>query len=696
MSNDLDMSQYLDLFLQEAEEQLSILEQETVKLESDPTTDRLNLIFRAAHTLKGSSRAMGFLNFGDVTHEMENVLDLLRSGQLTVDREVADALLQSLDALMAIRDQIAEGQGDAYDAAELTARLERIAKGGSAAPAASVEAPKAATTEMARPALESEVEEALKATIAAGAKVYETTIVLTEECLMKYVRVFMTLNAVQEQGEVLHTVPGHEALEDESFERQFTLYFQSTEAEADLLRKLRGIGDVQSLHFAPWSPAEASAPQPEAPAAEDKAPASPTAAAKPEVAAPAAPTTPAKKAETNQTVRVDVARLDSLMNLVGELVIDRTRISQIGAQLAAKYEMDENIEALAESVGHIHRITSDLQDEIMKARMLPIETVFARFPRMIRDLASKLNKQVKLEMKGGETELDRSVIEVIGDPLIHILRNSVDHGIESPERRLEAGKPAEGTVHLSARHEENHIVIEIQDDGGGIDVQRIKAKAIKQNLITAEAADRMSDKDILQFIFHGGFSTAEVVSDVSGRGVGMDIVRSNLQNLGGLIDLDTVLGHGTKFTLRLPLTLAIIRGLLVKVAGVVFVIPLGSVVETLHLASSEIKSIVSKEVVLIRGVTTPIIRLRDRLRMSGSCDQQAEDSCYVVVVGLAEKRAGLVVDSLVGEQEVVIKSLSRYCGEGAGVSGATILGNGSVALITDVNSLFGLDHQGDI
>jgi two-component system chemotaxis sensor kinase CheA len=372
------------------------------------------------------------------------------------------------------------------------------------------------------------------------------------------------------------------------------------------------------------------------------------------------------------------------MNLVGELVIDRTRIAQIGADLALRYS-DRQVDDLGETVSHIARITSDLQDQIMKARMLPIETVFNRFPRVVRDLAQKLNKEIKLDLIGGETELDRSVIEVIGDPLLHILRNSVDHGVEMPDEREQVGKPRSGTVTVSAKHQENHIVIEIRDDGKGINTERVKQKAVEAGLVTADAAAKLSDKEALQFIFHSGLSTAAEVSEVSGRGVGMDIVRSNIQKLGGLIDLESVVGEGTRFSLRLPLTLAIIRGLLVNVAETVFVLPLGSVVETLLIDNKEIQHINQKEVVVIRGVTTPLVRMREVFGIQG--DYKTPDSFYVVIVGLAEQRMGLIVDRLVGEQEVVIKSLSRFCGDVPGVSGATILGDGNVALIADINGI---------
>lgn len=658
------MTQYLDLFLQEAEEQLEILEQETLKLERDPTQDRLSLIFRAAHTLKGSSRAMGYVNFANLTHEMENVLDQLRAGQLQVTTEIANALLSCLDNLNEIKTNIADGQGDNVDCSILIAKLQAFA---------GAEQPVSAATAAAEPAVDiqvsAETAEALSAALTQN-PVFQAQFKLRADCVMKFVRAFMAISIVQDGGELLASVPNTEMLEEEQFELDFALFFHHTDSIEMLNTKFAGVGELDDYGVKAWTSSEKTGdPAPKAPAAGQTE------------------SNTTKKADTGQTVRVDVARLDELMNLVGELVIDRTRVAQIGSMLASKYDYDENIEALGETVGHITRITADLQDQIMKARMLPIETVFNRFPRMVRDLAQKVGKEINLELTGGETELDRSVIEVIGDPLLHILRNSIDHGIEVPEDRTKAGKPVSGNVTVSARHQENHIVIEIVDDGRGIDHIRVRDKAVQSGFVTKESAERMSEKECLQFIFTSGLSTAAEVSEVSGRGVGMDIVRSNIQKLGGIIDVETTIGQGTKFSLRLPLTLAIIQGLLVKVSGVVYVLPLGSVIETLNVQPHQIQSVHRQEVIVIRGMTTPLVRLRNVFTTRNFVEEATRESLYVVIVGLAEQRIGLVVDSLIGEQEVVIKSLSRFCGDVTGVSGATILGNGNVALIVDVNGI---------
>ncbi|MCE2938475.1 MAG: chemotaxis protein CheW [Armatimonadota bacterium] len=689
MSAELDMSQYVDLFLQEADEQIEILEQETLKLEEDPTSERLQIIFRAAHTLKGSSRAMGFAGMAELTHEMENVLDQLREGRLLVSTEIADALLQCQDELRQMVVSIREGNGDQGDCSALVAQLQGFVNG-SSAPLARDAAPAAASgpKEESLP-LSHELVDTLKQA-AEQSPIRQLRVRLNAECVMKFARAYMVTGVLTEVAELLATVPSVEDLEEEKFSLQFIALFQGGPTDDELLAQLKGISEIDSLVLSPWT-AEAT---PELTVASNEAELAPAAPAAP--VAPAAPAAPAAKAPSmdankqaasvsGQTVRVDVTRLDALMNLIGELVIDRTRIAQIGSELGSKFS-DPNIDALEETVSHIARITSDLQDQIMKARMMPIETVFNRFPRVVRDLAQKLGKDVKLELVGGETELDRSVIEVIGDPLLHILRNSVDHGLEDPDTREQLGKPRQGRVLVKACHQDNHIVIEISDDGRGIDAERIRKKAVEKGLLTKDQAERMTEREALQYIFSSGFSTAAEVSEVSGRGVGMDIVRSNLQRLGGLIDLETEVGKGSRFVLRLPLTLAIIRGLLTNVGEQVIVLPLGSVVETLLVEAASIQSVNRNEVIVLRGQTLPLVRLNEMFAIH-SREDSTEDGQYVVVVGLAERRIGLAVDGLVGEKEVVIKSLSRFCGEVPGISGATILGDGNVALIADVNGI---------
>jgi two-component system chemotaxis sensor kinase CheA len=390
--------------------------------------------------------------------------------------------------------------------------------------------------------------------------------------------------------------------------------------------------------------------------------------------------------QTLQSVRIDVKVLDNLMNIVEELVIDRSRISRVGKVLTAKYEGDEIIQELSETSNHIIKIINELQENIMKVRMVPISTIFSRFPRLVRDLAQKQQKNLDFSVEGGETELDRSIIEQIRDPLLHLLRNAVDHGVEPPGVRRSAGKPETATVKLDARQEQGNIVITLQDDGKGIDTSKLKAVSIKRGLVTEENAAAMSEADAVNLIFIPGLSTAEKATEVSGRGVGMDIVRTNIENLGGSITIETNLGKGTKFTIRLPLTVAIVQGLLISSGGATYIMPLGSVVETLTVAGADIKTINQREVIRLRDSIVPIMGLENVLGRQGSRVKLGEHN-LIVVIKAGERLAGLVVDNLMERQEIVVKPLGSYLGDIEGISGATILGDGRVALILDAASL---------
>src|SRR5581483_5240474 len=634
-----DMSQYLGVFLDEASEQLELLEQDILKLETEPSQELLQEIFRAAHTLKGSSRAMNFVAMGELTHAMEDVFDKLRQNELEVSSALIDALFQGLDTLKAMRDEIAAGGNSRIETTEQTARLRAVLEGNalpaaSAPPRGSAPASGSAAAEAAFKIALSDTEAmALREAQAAGCTAFGLKVRIAPDCVMKSVRALMVLQALERVASVLAIYPGEEALENEEFDNEFEIMLVSQEGAEAVRAVAGGITEITEGLVRPWTqdeeaspakPAEATNAAPESAApVETPAPAPEPLAVVDERVADVGPggrgkppeeiqkAAAEKKATPQaQTVRVDVSRLDNLLNLVGELVIDRTRIAQLGGRFEQAFGFNDLIESLNEAAAHVGRISDELQEEIMKARMLPIDNVFNRFPRMIRDLAQKLGKEVDFIVEGRETELDRSVIEAIGDPLIHMLRNSVDHGIEMPDEREKAGKPRTGTVWLRARHEENHIVIEIQDDGKGMDPDKLRANAVKKGLMTQEAANRLTDKEAVHLIFASGFSTAQVVSDVSGRGVGMDIVKSNLQRLGALIDIESKVGVGSTFTVKLPLTLAIIRGLLVTVHGCVYAIPLTSVIETIKVDASSVHIVNHCEVIVQRGKTLPIVRLR--------------------------------------------------------------------------------------
>ena len=821
---DSDMSQYLDVFLDEGREQLALLETNVLEMErGNHTPEMLQVLFRAAHTLKGSSRAMGFLAIGDLTHEMENILDALRLDQLQVTTPIVNALLDCLDALAALVDSVGQSGTDTgaadKDIPALVARLNalRTAPGTTDAGANLVFVPdgheegrtqgsplqpfplaeheqasletaleagltayritvtlssdclmKSVRAWMVLSALEplgtvlasdpgedaleaeefgqsfrllfaaetpvarleaalrqiSEVEAALmqpwegaveaptfpqtqedagfplaahemvgmSAALDAGLSLYQISVTLAPDCLMKSVRAWMTLSALEPLGTVLAADPGEDALEAEEFGQSFRLLFAAETPRTQIEAALGAISELEAAAVQPWrppaaSPASLSPALPTAKPAQDVLPPSRPAQDKP--AAVDKPATSDKPAAA-QTIRVEVSRLDSLLNLVGELVIERAQIQRLGADLHRRYPRDEEAAQIGETTHRVARITAELQDQIMKARMLPIDGVFQRMPRMVRDLAQKTGKEVRFEMSGGETELDRTMLEVLSDPLIHLLRNSVDHGIEPPDARAQAGKPAAGRVTLAARHEENHIVIEIEDDGRGMDPARLKESAVRKGLLSEAAAAAMSERDALGLIFASGFSTAAVLSDISGRGVGMDIVRSNLEKVGGRILTDSELGRGSRFTIHLPLTLAIVRAVLVQSGGGTYVLPLGSVAEMLRLGMDKGETgrriLGGQAVISLRGRTIPLVNLSDLL--SGSSEatrpERIAEEAYVVVVGAGSRQVGLCVDALVGEQEVVIKSLGTLLGDIPGLSGATILGDGRVALIVDV------------
>ncbi|GIV16918.1 MAG: chemotaxis protein CheA [Armatimonadota bacterium] len=695
----MDTSEYIALFLEEAAEQINILEQDILLLEQSPSQDVLNEIFRAAHTLKGSSRAMGFTAMGELTHAMEDVFDALRKGELSVSTEMVNRLFDALDTLKAMRDQIAEVGASDIVCDELVQSLRDILN---------VSSPSHApvpmhTHESKQPitslTLQEHQREAALTAMDNGLQVYHFTVRLAEDTLMKSVRALMVLQAIDASGAaVIASHPDEDALDNEQFDLSFELLV-ATDKPIDQLRQvLLQISEIRDVEVSPWqggpgdSPAQTTTVTVPSPALSEQPP---TEEKRSQIPQPAASPgdgdkTAGRAQAVSQTVRVDVARLDTLLNLVGELVIDRTRIAQLGREFEARFQHDDLVDSLLEAAGHIGRITDELQEHIMKARMLPIEHVFNRFPRMIRDLAQKFGKEVRLVMEGQETELDRSVIEIISDPLIHMLRNSVDHGIEPPDERESLGKPRQGTIRLSARHEENYILIEIEDDGKGMDPAHLREVAVRKGVLTRDAAERLSDKEALHLIFAPGFSTAKEVTEVSGRGVGMDIVRSNVQRVGGLVEVDSTPGKGTRFSIRLPLTLAIIRALLVRVAGQVYAIPLSSVLETLKIYPEIVQFVGRRPAIVLRGRTLPLVSLQAHFygKDFGALSYLSEQPMFVVVVGLGERQLGLVVNHLIGEQEIVIKSLSRYLGEISGVSGATILGDGRVALILEVADLF--------
>lgn len=702
MTSDFDVSQYMGLFLDEAEEQLQILDESIIVLEHDKENmDLLNKIFRAAHTLKGSSASMGFDNIARLTHAMESVLDRLRHRDLAVTTEIANLLLESLDNLRLLINNVASGGEGDQDVSQLIDKLKKVAQGKAVempettslkAESGQPEKTQKGTAQVTAPAyvLDDVETNVIQAALIKGFNVWHIEVKLVSDCLMKAARAYIVFNNLKDVGEVVKTIPTTQEIEEEKFDDTFEIFLISKEDAYVINDIIKSISEIDEVSITPVNIDKDVAPQVLAPdtwqvgAKSLESDVSQKVSDVFENKISEKPVTPVK----TQTVRVDVQRLENLMNLVGELVIDRTRLLDVGGGLKNQLGSGDLIETLEEVSVHIGRITTDLQEEIMKARMFPIEQVFNRFPRMVRDLAQKANKEVEFIVEGKETELDRTVIEEIGDPLIHLLRNAIDHGIELPEERIALGKPAQGKVHLKAFHQENQIVITVEDDGRGMDPDKIRSTAVEKGIISAEAAARLSDREAINLIFSAGFSTATVISDISGRGVGMDIVRAHIEKINGIIDIDSVYGKGTRFTIKLPLTLAINRSLLVYLGERVFAFPLSSVVEIINVERKNIQRVQRREVVMVRGEVLPILKLSKLLEISDDNEQEPE-RFPVVVCGISEKRVGFVVDSLIGEQEIVIKSLGDYIGQVPGLAGATIMGDGRVALILDVRGLVG-------
>lgn len=679
----MDTNQYMEMFLDESREHLDSLDDGLMTLEKDPSElSILNDIFRNAHTLKGMSATMGYTKIAELTHDMENILDALRKEQMEVTEDIVDTLLKCGDSLRQMVESIGEGGSeDVVDISEVAAKLSALLKGEStsAAPAAAPSPAKAAPAELDNSMEYSDTDrEVIKKAKDSGLQAFHVKVTLVENCILKSARSYMVMNTLDQMGDVIKSVPPAEDLEQEKFEHSFDVAVV-TDAEAKAIEEaLMSISEIEKVEVTD------AAKEMEAAAAPSPAPAAnalPVPAAS-KAAVPADKKTkalaPEKKLKSGQSVRVDIEKLDTLLNLVGELVINKVRLGQIGTT--------HRLTELTETLEQMDRVTTDLQTVVMKVRMVPVGQVFNRFPRMVRDLAKELDKDINLTIEGEETELDRTVIDEIGDPLMHLLRNSLDHGVEHPDEREAKGKPRTGEVGLIARHEGNNVVIMVTDDGSGIDAEVIRRKAVEKGMISQDEADNLSDADAVRLIFLPGFSTAEKITDVSGRGVGMDVVRSKIESLGGHVDVETKIDEGSVFKIKLPLTLAIIQALLVRVEQEMYAIPLGSIDRTINITQEDIKTVQNKEVIVLRGQIIPIIRLGDVLNVPRE-EGEEHDDIFVVVVHIGERKAGIVVDTLIGQQEIVIKTLGKLLAGLKVISGATVLGDGRVALILDVSAL---------
>ncbi|WP_458352856.1 chemotaxis protein CheW [Peribacillus frigoritolerans] len=678
----MDMNQYLEVFIEESKEHLQTCSEQLLVLEKNPEDlSIVNEIFRSAHTLKGMSATMGYEDLANLTHKMENVLDAIRNSQIVLSPELFDVIFLAVDDLEAMVMSIAEGGDGKRNVMGVVHQLEMIEKGESPVSSTIAEVAVASAVLEKEEMTVGEYDEfewtVLQQSKNQGFNSFEISIALREDCLLKAARVFMVFEVLEKSGEVIKSQPPVELLEEEQFDQRFTITMVTTESSDEIKSKIMKVSevdqvvvnalDLEHLRYAAHSKEDKGT---EIPKQETNNVELPTEYDDKKKQAPV-------KAASSKTIRVNIERLDILMNLFEELVIDRGRLDQISSDL-------DNQE-LHETVERMSRITSDLQTIVLNMRMVPVETVFNRFPKMVRQLARDLNKKVNLEINGAETELDRTVIDEIGDPLVHLIRNAMDHGIETPEERLAKGKDEEGKILLKAYHSGNHVFIEIEDDGAGINKDRVLNKALSNGLLTKETANTLTDKQIYELIFASGFSTAASISDVSGRGVGLDVVKNTIESLGGSVTIDSKENEGSIFLIQLPLTLSIISVMLVAIQNEKYAIPLSSIIETAIIKKADIMNAHNQQVIDFRGKVLPLLFLKDIFEVPIS--QEEEESLSVVIVRKGDKLAGLVVDSFIGQLEIVLKSLGNYLTSAFAISGATILGDGQVALIIDCNTL---------
>jgi len=696
----MDVSQYLEIFIEETKEHLQSLNEQLLIIEREPeNVNTINEIFRAAHSLKGMAGTMGYKRMQRLTHDMENVFSEIRNGKMKVTSALIDVLFKGIDALESYLSNIqADANEGTEDYEDIIKALNDILNTGLGKTIQVVE------EKVSNTSTESVQDESMndimkfkycnfeefekKAIVKAGMlglNVIGLTIYIQEYCVLKGARAFMVNRNLEEIGEIIKLYPNAQDLEDEKYDLQYSAFLITNEKLDKVKSIAANVSEVKEVvaDYVKLSDEDIATYTAAINNDESGVTAQNTKVTKDSNSLKAG-NTPAKQAAkpvANRSVRVDIEKLDVLMNLVSELIIAKNGLLAISG---SENKMN-NYTGFHEQMEYLERITTNLHESVMKTRMVPIESVVNRFPRMIRDLVKSLDKKMELYMTGEETELDRTVIDEIGDPLMHLLRNAADHGLESNEQREKAGKDPVGSIFLDAYQDGNNVVIEVRDNGGGIDVSKVRKKAIEKGTITEEQAETMTDKDFIDLLFRPSFSTAEVISDVSGRGVGLDVVKTKIEALGGDIEANTKLGEGSNFIIRLPLTLAIIQALMVEIGIEKYAIPLGSIQTIEDIAYSDIKYVQSKEVINLRGKVIPIIHLGEILDAPPREDKPS--SLTVVIVKKGERQAGMVIDQLIGQQEIVIKSIGKYITNNKLISGATILGDGEVALILDVNTL---------
>ena len=706
----MDVSQYLEIFIDETSEHLQNLSDCIMELEKDPENmDTINEIFRAAHSLKGMAGTMGFKRMQRLTHDMENVFQEVRSEKVKVTSSMIDLLFKCLDAIEGYLDNVKASSDEGTEDNELIIKelndFIAAEDGAAAAPAQAEPKKEEAPAQTAGGddkkyfefGLSESEKDKIKQAEEGGAHIYGMTIYIQKECLLKAARAFLVFKAVEEFGEILVYNPSSQDIEDEKFDCDFSIFIASDEPYEKIAEAAKSVSEIDKVVGEEVKYETLAAKQEKADAdaaAAEKSQDAPAEAAPAQEQPQAQAAKPAAKTQssgnkkqtvakpvTNRTVRVDIEKLDALMNQVSELIIAKNSLVSISSTDSGDFQN----QSFHEQIEYLERITTNLHESVMKVRMVPIESVVAKFPRMIRDLSRKLDKKMELYMTGEDTELDRTVVDQIGDPLQHLLRNSADHGLEDNATRIAKGKPEVGSIFLNAFQEGNNVIIQVGDDGNGIDVEAVRNKAIERGVITEEQAETMSQKEIINLLFLPSFSMAKKITDISGRGVGLDVVKSNIEALGGDVEVKTELGVGTTFTVRLPLTLAIIQALMVEIRDEKYAIALGSISNIEDIPVKDIKYVEAQEVIHLRGKVIPLIRMDQVLDIEPK--EEEPESLTVVIVQKGENLAGLVVDNLIGQQEIVIKSLGKYINNNKIISGATILGDGEVALILDVNVL---------
>lgn len=697
----MDVSQYLDIFIDETNGHIQALNDNIMILEKEPENkDVINEIFRAAHSLKGMAGTMGFKKMQRLTHDMENVFQEIRNDNIKVNSNLIDILFNCLDAIEEYLETVkaTSDEGDNGNEALIQQLNDYLNGGATAAPAEEAvetkDAPakeEAASDGLSHMEVDDVTYSKIKEAQESGLHIYEFTVHIQKDCLLKAARAFLVFKAVEDFGEILAYNPSSQDIEDEKFDLDFSLVVASSQELQPIVDAIKAVSEIEGVDAKESSheefmqeeePEAAPETKQEETKTEDKPAEAPKAAKATKTSAKSAKANN-NKPVTARTVRVDIEKLDALMNQVSELIIAKNSLVSLSD---SEQNGEDNNQSFHDQIEYLERITTNLHESVMKVRMVPIESVVNKFPRMIRDLSRKLNKPMELYMSGEETELDRTVVDQIGDPLQHLLRNSADHGIESPEERKKAGKPETGSIILNAFQEGNNVIIEVKDDGAGIDTEKVKEKAIERGLITPEQAENLTKKEIIDFLFMPSFSMAKKITDISGRGVGLDVVKSNIEALGGDVTVKSVKGTGTTFIVRLPLTLAIIQALMVEVRDEKYAIALGSIQNIENIPVSDIKYVQAEEVIHLRGMVIPLIRLDQMLDSAPS--EEEPDNLTVVIVRKGDNYAGLVVDDLIGQQEIVIKSLGKCIDNNKIINGATILGDGEVALIIDVNAIF--------